>query len=171
VVTSATAGSGWLAADTHVFIAVELPYTGNFGPRVLECTASILRVRSFSSGIRIVAKVHRMTVINREPKTHARSRVAAHSHATDSVSAVAQPHNVNPVIRRNHQNNFNSKLTGEQTMTFLKNFFVEEDGQDMVEYGLVISLVVIGAVGALTTFNSSIKTALGSVGTAITNNL
>jgi Flp pilus assembly pilin Flp len=56
-------------------------------------------------------------------------------------------------------------------MTILKNFLVEEDGQDMVEYGLVISLVVIGAVGALTTFNGSLGTALGNLGTAITNNL
>ncbi len=42
----------------------------------------------------------------------------------------------------------------------------------MVEYGLVISLVVIGAVGAL--WASSIprsKNGLGAVGTAITNAL
>jgi Flp pilus assembly pilin Flp len=56
-------------------------------------------------------------------------------------------------------------------MTILKNFFAEEDGQDMVEYGLVISLVVIGAVGALGAFNTTFGTALGTVGTAITNAL
>ncbi len=126
MVTSSLAGSGWLAADTHVFIAVELPYTDNFGPRVLECAASILRVRSFRSGVRIVAKVHRMTVLNREPKTRAKSRVAAHSHATEFISAAVQPQNVNPVIRRNHQNKLNSKLTGEHTMTFLKNFSLKK---------------------------------------------
>ncbi len=52
-------------------------------------------------------------------------------------------------------------------MSFLKNLFVEEDGQDMVEYGLVIALVVMGAVVALGTFNGSITGALNKLGTAI----
>ena len=52
-------------------------------------------------------------------------------------------------------------------MSFLKNLFVEEDGQDMVEYGLVIALVVMGAVVALGTFNGKITGALNTLGTAI----
>ena len=52
-------------------------------------------------------------------------------------------------------------------MTFLKNFFAEEDGQDMVEYGLVIALVVVGGVTAYTAFGSSIATSLGNVFTSI----
>ena len=56
-------------------------------------------------------------------------------------------------------------------MSFVTNLFIEEDGQDMVEYGLVIALVVMAAVGLLTTFNGSIGTAFGSLGTDVTNNI
>jgi Flp pilus assembly pilin Flp len=56
-------------------------------------------------------------------------------------------------------------------MSFIKNFLKEEDGQDMVEYGLVISLVVIGGVTAYTAFGTSINNAIGTVATSITSNL
>ncbi len=52
-------------------------------------------------------------------------------------------------------------------MSFLKNFFVEEDGQDMVEYGLVVSLIVAGGITALGFYTGALSTALTSVGTAI----
>jgi pilus assembly protein Flp/PilA len=56
-------------------------------------------------------------------------------------------------------------------MSFLKNFFVEEDGQDMVEYGLVIALVVLAAVGLLTSFNGKISTAFGHIGSGVEDNI
>jgi Flp pilus assembly pilin Flp len=56
-------------------------------------------------------------------------------------------------------------------MSNLKSFFTEEDGQDMVEYGLVISLVVIGGVTAYTAFSTTINSAIAAVGTQITSNL
>lgn len=56
-------------------------------------------------------------------------------------------------------------------MSFLKNLFVEEDGQDMVEYGLVLSLVVLAAVALLTAFNGKISTAFGQLGTDVTTQL
>ncbi len=56
-------------------------------------------------------------------------------------------------------------------MSFLKNFFVEEDGQDMVEYGLVLALVVIGAAAGYTAFKTQITGALTTLGTAIAANL
>lgn len=49
-------------------------------------------------------------------------------------------------------------------MTFLKNFFKEEDGQDMVEYGLVIALVVLGAVVAFTHFGSQVADGITTQG-------
>ena len=52
-------------------------------------------------------------------------------------------------------------------MTFLKNFFVEEDGQDMVEYGLVISLVVAAAAGIMLVYTGAVSTAFGQMATAI----
>ncbi len=56
-------------------------------------------------------------------------------------------------------------------MSFLKSFLVEEDGQDMVEYGLILALVVAGAVGIYTTFGTAITTGLSTVTTAIGNAL
>jgi pilus assembly protein Flp/PilA len=52
-------------------------------------------------------------------------------------------------------------------MSFLKNFIVEEDGQDMVEYGLVIALVVVVGITAFTTLGTQISTGIGAVGTSI----
>ena len=56
-------------------------------------------------------------------------------------------------------------------MSLLKKFFIEEDGQDMIEYGLVISLVVIGSIVAYKNFQGQIATALNTLGAAITNAL
>jgi pilus assembly protein Flp/PilA len=53
-------------------------------------------------------------------------------------------------------------------MSFLKNLFVEEDGQDMVEYGLVIALVVLAAVIGVTAFGTQIGTGFNTLKTAIT---
>ncbi len=52
-------------------------------------------------------------------------------------------------------------------MSFLKNFFVEEDGQSMIEYGLVIAGVVALGVAVLATFSTSVKTAFTSVEASI----
>jgi Flp pilus assembly pilin Flp len=99
-----------------------------------------------------------MAVINRDPETRTRSRCAMHSGATGAVPAIAKSQNDSPVIRKSHRTDLNSNLTGELTMSFLKNFLVEEDGQDLVEYGLVVAgIAVVGAAafalytGALTT--------------------
>jgi Flp pilus assembly pilin Flp len=56
-------------------------------------------------------------------------------------------------------------------MSLLKKFFTEEDGQDMVEYGLVISLVVIGGVAAYGLFGNAISTGINSVTASVTNAL
>jgi len=45
-------------------------------------------------------------------------------------------------------------------MVLLRTFINEDDGQDMVEYGLVISLVVIGGVAAYQAFSNQIGTSL-----------
>jgi Flp pilus assembly pilin Flp len=56
-------------------------------------------------------------------------------------------------------------------MTFLKNFCLEEDGQDMVEYGLILALIVGAAVTIYTTLGGKITAGLGGVMTAIGNAL
>jgi Flp pilus assembly pilin Flp len=52
-------------------------------------------------------------------------------------------------------------------MSFIGRIFKEEDGQDMVEYGLVIALVVMGAVVALGNFDRKITNGFGTLGNAI----
>jgi Flp pilus assembly pilin Flp len=153
----------WLKAFAKVSIAVELPFTGAVEPRVLECAATVSRVRTSGEGVRIVALIDRMMVLSRKPEAHTRLRSLAHRCAGGSVSAIGRSQNVNPVIRTNHRTKLNTELTGERTMKFLKNFFAEEDGQDMVEYGLVISLVVVGGVVAYQTFSNTLGTNLNTV--------
>ena len=148
----------WMSRGAAVSIAVELPSKGIVEPRVLECVATVCDFRAFSSRARILAEVHRMSV-------HPLNPPVTHRCAAQSFPAAERPLNHNPVIRQNHRTNLNQ--TGENKMSFLKNLFVEEDGQDMVEYGLVIALVVMGAVVALGTFNGSITGALNKLGTAI----
>jgi pilus assembly protein Flp/PilA len=55
--------------------------------------------------------------------------------------------------------------------TLLNNLRTDESGQDMIEYALVASLLALGATAALTTLATSISTALGAVGTKLTNAL
>jgi pilus assembly protein Flp/PilA len=56
-------------------------------------------------------------------------------------------------------------------MSFLKKLFIEEDGQDMVEYGLVIALVVIVTAAALTALKGNISTGLSAVGASVSASL
>ncbi|NLG80129.1 MAG: Flp family type IVb pilin [Firmicutes bacterium] len=42
-------------------------------------------------------------------------------------------------------------------MTLLKRLFYEEDGQSMVEYGLILALVAVAVVVVLGTMGGSIK--------------
>ena len=56
-------------------------------------------------------------------------------------------------------------------MLFLKSFLIEEDGQDMVEYGLVVAAVVVAGVAVFNTFSTQLGTAFVTVETNITNAL
>jgi pilus assembly protein Flp/PilA len=44
----------------------------------------------------------------------------------------------------------------------LKRFWQEEEGQDLVEYGLLLVLVSLGAVAAMGTLASAISNAFGN---------
>ena len=54
-----------------------------------------------------------------------------------------------------------------KTMNELKRFVSQCDGQDLVEYGLLIAVVALGAVAALSGFQNII----GNVWSMISNNL
>jgi Flp pilus assembly pilin Flp len=46
----------------------------------------------------------------------------------------------------------------------IKNFFLDEEGQDLVEYAMLLALIALVAAIALQTFGSSIAQAWISVG-------
>jgi Flp pilus assembly pilin Flp len=56
-------------------------------------------------------------------------------------------------------------------MHLLKRLLADEDGQDMVEYGLVISLVVVGSVVIYQTLGTAIVAGLTTAFTTLENNL
>ncbi|MBC7084385.1 MAG: pilus assembly protein Flp/PilA [Bacillota bacterium] len=48
-------------------------------------------------------------------------------------------------------------------MALLKRLFYEEDGQSMVEYGLIIALVAVVVIVALTTMGGRLSALFGKV--------
>jgi pilus assembly protein Flp/PilA len=51
---------------------------------------------------------------------------------------------------------------GKQMKNLLKRLWQEEEGQDLVEYGLLLVLVSLGAVAAMGTLASAISNAFGN---------
>ena len=45
----------------------------------------------------------------------------------------------------------------------------DESGQDLIEYALVAAIVALGAVSAMTSLATIIKTTFTSIGTSLTN--
>ena len=52
----------------------------------------------------------------------------------------------------------------------IKCFFVEEEGQGMTEYGLVLGIIAIGAVVALVALRDQISTLINGVKDNLSNN-
>jgi len=52
--------------------------------------------------------------------------------------------------------------------SFATSFFKEEDGQDLVEYSLLLAFIGLGAVAILTTVKTSINTLWATVNTKLT---
>jgi pilus assembly protein Flp/PilA len=50
----------------------------------------------------------------------------------------------------------------------LKRLWKEEEGQDLVEYGLLIVLVALGAIAGMKTLANAINTAFSSAGANLT---
>lgn len=54
--------------------------------------------------------------------------------------------------------------------SLVKRFAGEKDGAAMVEYGLLVGLIAVGAVAAIALFGDSIQNAFTALNTAITGN-
>lgn len=53
--------------------------------------------------------------------------------------------------------------------SFLREFLKHEDGQDMVEYSLLLAFIALAAVGILTSAGSSVQTLWNDVSNALTS--
>ena len=52
-------------------------------------------------------------------------------------------------------------------MSFCKNLWREEDGQDLVEYSLLLAFIALAAVALLTTVKASITTIWTSINSSL----
>jgi pilus assembly protein Flp/PilA len=59
----------------------------------------------------------------------------------------------------------------ETTMCFWKRFINEEQGQDMVEYGLVVALIAMIVLVGVTTFGTNLNTGFGSINGKVATNV
>jgi pilus assembly protein Flp/PilA len=50
----------------------------------------------------------------------------------------------------------------------MQEFLSCEDGQDLVEYALVVALIALGATAGMQTIASDINSAFGSIGSSLT---
>jgi pilus assembly protein Flp/PilA len=51
----------------------------------------------------------------------------------------------------------------------LQDLMSRDEGQDLVEYALVVAIIALGAVATMNTLSATISTAFGKVNTALTN--
>jgi len=54
-------------------------------------------------------------------------------------------------------------------MTYVKSFVRENEGQDLLEYALLIALIALVAVGAITAAGGSVNTIFTSIAAAISS--
>jgi pilus assembly protein Flp/PilA len=52
-----------------------------------------------------------------------------------------------------------------------QSWLLREDGQDLVEYALVVALIAFGAVASMNTLASDINTAFTNIGSSLTSSI
>jgi pilus assembly protein Flp/PilA len=57
----------------------------------------------------------------------------------------------------------------KHSLEAFKNLLKDDSGQDLIEYALVAGLIGLGSIAAMGTLANTIATAVGSVGTSLTN--
>lgn len=55
----------------------------------------------------------------------------------------------------------------KKLMNFTRNLWMDEAGQGMVEYGLILALITVGAIAMLTSIGTKINTKYTNVDTAL----
>jgi pilus assembly protein Flp/PilA len=53
----------------------------------------------------------------------------------------------------------------------LQNFITREEGQDLIEYALVVALIAFAAIGGMNTLAGKINTAFQGIGNTLTANI
>jgi pilus assembly protein Flp/PilA len=54
---------------------------------------------------------------------------------------------------------------------FVRNLMVREDGQDLVEYALVVALIAFGAIAGMGQLAAGINTAFSAIAVTLTSNV
>lgn len=62
-------------------------------------------------------------------------------------------------------------MFGTPLFTHLKNLFLNEEGQDLVEYALVVALIALAATAGMRTLASDINSAFTGVGTTLNTDM
>ena len=155
------AALAWLSPYADIVIAVELPFSGHFTPRVLECAATITRLVTGKQTLQVRARVNRMIFADKkcEPSLERPIDLFKSGTAAGRGRAIAK------------HSTIQSNSEGEQTMSFLKSFIREEEGQGMVEYGLILGLVVFAAVAAWQGFSTALNNGIGTQKTNLTTDM
>jgi pilus assembly protein Flp/PilA len=67
----------------------------------------------------------------------------------------------------------NIKMNDLLLKTYIKmqNFMASEEGQDLVEYALVVALIAFGAVGAMKGLSKEVNTAFSSISSTLASSL
>ena len=117
--------SEWLNDTASVIIAVDLPCTGLSEPRVLECAATISRVRPSTWGMRVDAKVNRMKFQNRENYLLKHNCTGVRQSGVKSILAIRKSRALQSVTALRHQKLLTKLFNqqGEHNMSFFKEFF------------------------------------------------
>ena len=54
-----------------------------------------------------------------------------------------------------------------QLMNYVNSFVREEEGQDLLEYALLVALIALVAIGAVTAAGLSVQTIFGNIASAL----
>jgi pilus assembly protein Flp/PilA len=63
------------------------------------------------------------------------------------------------------------KSVSTNLFRFLRNIQVREEGQDLVEYALVVALIAFGAIAGMQFLATGLNNAFSDIATTVTNNI